>query len=207
MNSSLLNVWNDASLSLAGIYSAPMRSLPLAYGEDAVTAIPFTNSKVIEIPSRNIGVPDIYAASISNSIFSPSPRESLDMDDDENLSRILVEASSVKEDIEHENIGSSSDLNVNLTRDSPIRESIRQDDVGDDIPLLNESIVSGNSIIVKQCWSEPMHNLDEEQPDDQIRIKRSQSIISNNTLEEKSYMTLFNEKQRRDTLNFKEVPL
>lgn len=201
LNSSLLNEWNDAPLSLAGIYSAPMRSLPFAYGEDAVSNIPNTHSGVIEIPSRNTGVPDIYSASITNSIFSHSP-QSLDMDDDENLSRILVDAGvKVDDDDDHEIIENSSEVNLNITESetSPIHES-----EAEEVPLLNESIVSGNSIIGRQCWSEPMQDLDEEQPDDQMSLQRSQSIVSNN-LEEKSYMTLFNEKQRRDTLNFREV--
>lgn len=199
LNSSLLNQWNDNTLIMVGIYSVPMRSLPLAYGEDAVSALPHTNTGVIDIPTKNFGVADIYAASISNSIFSNSPL-SLDLDDDENLARILRES----DESENKDANSSTVENQEDADDAVASTSMLLETNNFDAPLMNESIVSGNSILGKQCWSEPMQNLDEEQPDDNIHPERSQSIISV-TLEEKSYMTLFNEKQRRDTLNFKEV--
>lgn len=201
LNSSLLNSWNDAPLSLAGIYSTSLRSLPFAYGEDAASAIPSSNSGVIEIPSRNFGIPDIYQGSISNSIFSSSP-VSFDIDaddDDESLSRILREADEAKQEGTSE---ASEEVLASAEAKMTQTERSLESNV-EDVSLMNASVISGNSILNKQSWSEPVENLDEEQPDDNVNLRRSHSIMSN--IEEKSYMTLFNEKQRRDTLNFKEV--
>lgn len=68
-NASLLNVLNDAPLTLSGLYSTPLRSLPIACGEDVAGSIS-TSSRNINIPNRISALSDIYSASISNSIFT-----------------------------------------------------------------------------------------------------------------------------------------
>jgi pleckstrin homology domain-containing family M member 1 len=194
LNSSLLNKWNDAPLSLSGIYVVPLRSLPFSIGEDIAGSITSTShTQNIRIPIATACIPDIYAESISNSIFSQSP---LSLDKDDKFERFLVKATEASND-------DSIDVKSDVDEDS--------EEIGGacGFPLQSndDKFVMGNSITDKQSWSEPTATQDEEEVEpeiEQIEFKRSQSIRSN-ALDEHSYRAIFNEKQHKDTLNFQEI--
>lgn len=215
-NSSLLNVWNDAPLQLSGLYSAPLRSLPIASGEDVAGLISCTtgSSRNINIPNRVSVLSDIYAASISNSIFTNSPG-SMIMDEDDRMRRLLQKVDS--EDVE--------EVTEELQEHS-LEESFEQTYCQEEIKSLegektslpkqmsesfdesvSESAVMGNSLSAKQSWSEPVQNQEEEQPEAEqiVYHSRSTSVKSTVTVDNQSFASLWNEKQRRTTSHFKEV--
>lgn len=197
-NSSLLNVWGDAALQMSGIYSVPLRSLPIASGEDVAGSIS-TSSRNINIPNRVTVLSDIYAASISNSIFTNSPGSIADEDD--RITRLLqkVDSDDVEEvvedtleaEVEHMLLEAAPKTPDEATFQKPTSESFE------------ESVTMGNSIIGRQSWSEPSVDQEEEQPN-VVLCSRSTSVKSV-IVDNQSFESLWNEKKRRATSNFKEV--
>lgn len=90
-NSSLLNHWSDVPLQMAGIWSPPLRTIPVASGIDVASSlcneIP-TSSANINIPKNLLSIDEIYTNSITNSIFKDSPTF-FEADSDDKFKKIL----------------------------------------------------------------------------------------------------------------------
>ena len=213
-NSSLLNVWNDTPLQMAGIYSIPLRSIPIASGEDVAGSITNT-SQSISIPKNISVLSDIYSASIGNSIFTNSPNSILDADDDERVTRLLRAVDSDDEEVVTEileipkEINESSNEEVLQTEvETPMTESFNES-------VMTESLIMGNSLSGRQSWSEPNqvepeNSVEEEEAERQdIVFKRFSSVSSVSSAKSAvpdniSYNALWNDKSKK-TSNFKEV--
>lgn len=203
-NSSLLNAWNDAPLQMSGVYSAPLRSLPIACGEDVAGSIS-TSSRNINIPNKATVLSDIYSASISNSIFTNSPGSIIDEDD--RMTRLMqkVDSEDVEEVTEAVDV-EDDDSNVKAFEQMLLEKKGKSEDE----PILqrsesiDESAALGNSISGRQSWSEPSQNAAEEEPEADLVFSRSTSIKSV-AVDNQTFESLWNEKQRRSTSSFKEV--
>lgn len=213
-NSSLLNVWNDTPLQMAGIYSIPLRSIPIASGEDVAGSITNT-SQSISIPKNISVLSDIYSASIGNSIFTNSPNSILDADDDERVTRLLravdsddVEVAAEELEIPKETIESSNEEVVKTEEENPMTESFNES-------VMTESAIMGNSLSGRQSWSEPgqvepENSVEEEEVERQeVVFKRFSSVSSVSSAKSAvpdniSYNALWNDKSKK-TSNFKEV--
>lgn len=203
-NSSLLNVWGDAPLQMSGVYSAPLRSLPIACGEDVAGSISSTSSRNINIPSRATVLSDIYSASISNSIFTNSPGSIID--EDERMTRLMqkVDSEDVEEvteesiDDDQSNVEAFEQMLLDKKQKSPDEPTLQRSE------SIDESAAMGNSISGRQSWSEPSQSQTEEQPETDLVFSRSTSIKSI-PVDSQTFESLWNEKQRRSTSSFKEV--
>lgn len=201
-NSSLLNAWNDAPLQMSGLYSAPLRSLPIASGEDVAGSLicGVSSSQNIKIPNRVTVLSDIYSASISNSIFTNSPGSIVDEDDQ--IPRLLkkIDCDDVEEVTEERR---RDDYTLVATVDSMF---FMKDEPTFHDP--NESSIEplkGNSISGVQSWSEPAQGQSEEQPEAEPIVFNRSSSIKSVMVDNQSFESLWNEKQRRSNYNFKEV--
>lgn len=217
-NSSLLNVWNDAPLQLSGIYTAPLKSLPFLVGEDVAELMTVTRN--IDIPpQRQTVLSDIYTGSISNSIFSHSS----DMNDsDDDLPKILRSSTADDEgcDLSSEKMCESIDEDaltektesLALPIDDKMHES--QDEVTPD-NFIGNSLQSGQNY-----WSEPstskeqsnLSNLKEveeqnvgEKGPAEIVFRRVNSSTTRASIDNHSFESLWNEKQRKSSENFRDV--
>lgn len=207
-NSSLLNVWNDAPLQLSGLYSVPLRSVPIASGEDVAGSI-VTSSQNIDIPNRASVLSDIYSASISNSIFTNSPGSIFD-DDDDRMAKLLrkVDSEDNTEEATEQKGDDPSTSSDHLPSD--ILKSHDDDTIVEPMTeSYNESIgecaTMGNSISGLQSWSGPIPDQEEEDPEaDRVIYRRNVSILSA-TVDNHSFESLWNAKVKRSTTNFKEV--
>lgn len=209
-NSSLLNVWNDAPLQLSGLYSAPLRSLPIASGEDVAGSLTCgsSSSRNINIPYRVSVLSDIYSASISNSIFTNSPGSIGDSDD--RIAKLLQKVDS--EDVEEVTEEIQDDDNslvehMLLANETQTHETtlpkLMNESFDDSV---SENAVMGNSISGRQSWSEPSQNQAEENFETEVIVyRRSASTVKSVIVDNQSFESLWNEKQRRSTSNFKEV--
>ncbi|CAO1411957.1 unnamed protein product [Diamesa hyperborea] len=213
-NSSLLNVWNDTPLQMAGIYSIPLRSIPIASGEDVAGSITNT-SQSISIPKNISVLSDIYSASIGNSIFTNSPNSILDADDDERVTRLLravdsddVEVAAEELEIPKEINESSNEEVLKTEEENPMTESFNES-------VMTESAIMGNSLSGRQSWSEPgqvepENSVEEEEVERQeVVFKRFSSVSSVSSAKSAvpdniSYNALWNDKSKK-TSNFKEV--
>lgn len=94
-NSSLLNEWPNDPLQLSGVWTPALRSCPVAHGVDIASSLcdEPTSSKEIAIPRNTANMDDIYSNSITNSIFSNSPKAWMDADD--RLNKLLRECDEV----------------------------------------------------------------------------------------------------------------
>lgn len=213
-NSSLLNVWNDTPLQMAGIYSIPLRSIPIVSGEDVAGSITNT-SQNISIPKNISVLSDIYSASIGNSIFTNSPNSILDADDDERVMRLLRTFDC--DDVEI--VAEKLELPVKITESSNKEvlitevENLMTEGLNDSI--MTESLTMGNSLSCKQSWSEPgqvkpENSLEEEEIERRnIGYNRFSSVSSVSSVKSAlpdniSYNALWNDKSKK-TSNFKEV--
>lgn len=206
-NSSLLNVWNDAPLTLSGLYSAPLRSLPFAFGEDVAGSIS-TSSRNINIPNRVSALSDIYSASISNSIFTNSPGSIIDEDD--RMTRLLQkvdceDVDEVTEDKEDESLISAvEEILIEKVLKSPDDSAPIQQPMSESFDE-SEKIMMGNSISGRQSWSEPSTNQVEEEPETEHIVYSRSTSIKSTVVDNQSFESLWNEKQKRTTSNFKDV--
>lgn len=199
-NSSLLNAWNDTALQLSGIYAAPLRSLPISCGEDVAGSLT-THTVNIRIPQKTALQSDIYSASISNSIFSSSPGSLID--EDEKMTRLLQKVDS--EDVEEvsEAIDDSRNSATEGLSNLKVEESgVKIEELPADAD--DESIPMGNSISGRQSWAEPSQQ-DEEHPDESVVYNRSASTHSTAAVDNQTFESLWNEKHRKTSSNFKEV--
>lgn len=200
-NSSLLNTWNDAPLQMSGLYSAPLRSLPIASGEDVAGSLICSvgSSQNINIPNRVTILSDIYSASISNSIFTNSPGSIVDEDDQ--IPRLLKKIDC--DDVEGVTEEQRSDCSLVATVDSmffvKVEPTFQQQSESSIEPLM------GNSINGAQSWSEPAQDQSEEQPEAESIVYNRSSFIKSVLVDNQSFESLWNEKQRRSNYNFKEV--
>jgi pleckstrin homology domain-containing family M member 1 len=212
-NSSLLNVWNDAPLRMSGIYSAPLRSIPIACGEDVAGTIS-TSSRHIKIPNKTPVLSDIYSASISNSIFTNSPGSFAD--DDEKIARIMRkidgdEAEEVSEAIDEDeelrkNVEQFEQMLLEKNPKSPEALQSMQPTNENLEESLSEVALMGNSVIGKQSWSEPTQVQTEEEPDpENVVFTRSTSVKSRASVDNRSFESLWNEKQKQTASSFKQV--
>lgn len=213
-NSSLLNVWNDTPLQMAGIYSIPLRSIPIASGEDVAGSITNT-SQSISIPKNISMLTDIYSASIGNSIFTNSPNSILDADDDERVTRLLKAVDSEDVEIAAEKMDLPNEINDSLNQEvmqteteNPMTETFNES-------VMTESVIMGNSLIGRQSWSEPgqvepENSVEEEEIERRdVVFKRFSSVSSVSSVKSAvpdniSYNALWNDKSKK-TSNFKEV--
>lgn len=206
-NSSLLNVWNDAPLQLSGLYSAPLRSLPIASGEDIAGSLvnEVIASQNIDIPNQNAVLSDIYSASISNSIFSNSPASVID--EDERMMRLMQKIDG--DDVEEVEPEREDDFAVAVERAMIKKGVLRPNETKQKKPesfdeSMTESAVMGNSISGRQSWSEPVQSQAEEQPETESIMRRKRSVFAS-SIDGRSFESMLEEKQRRSTANFEEV--
>lgn len=201
-NSSLLNTWNDAPLQMSGLYSAPLRSLPIATGEDVAGSFVsgVSSSQNINIPNRVTVLSDIYSASISNSIFTNSPGSIIDEDDQ--IPRLLqkIDCDNVEEVIGERQSEDYSLINAVDTmffvKDEP---TFQKENESSGEPMM------GNSISGVQSWSEPAQDQAEEQPETEAMVYNRSASIKSVIVDNQSFESLWNEKQRRSNYNFKEI--
>ena len=207
INSSLLNAWNDTPLQLSGIYSVPLRSIPIAWGEDVAGSL-FETSRNINIPNKFNAMSDIYSASISNSIFTNSPGSMID--EDERMTKLLqkVDNDEVEEAVDEgekpdvcqntieafEQMLLEKHLKTNAST-SQHRESIDE----------TSSNVKGNSVNELQSWSEVAQNQEEEHPEVEHSVYKRSSSVKSTLVDDQTFESLWDEKQRRSTSSFKEV--
>lgn len=193
-NSSLLNVWNDAPLQMSGLYCAPLRSLPIALAEDVAGSLVSgsSSSQNINIPNR-APVSTLYSASISNSIFAHSPSSIVDEDDQ--IPRLLQKIDCDDDDV------------VEEVQEASVGEEEEPKSEGQINPFdkpVSDGAVMGNSISGLQSWTEPVHDQAEEPEAERVVFNRTPSIKSV-MVDNRSFESLWNEKQRRSNYNFKEV--
>jgi hypothetical protein len=226
-NSSLLNAWNDAPLQLSGIYTAPLKSLPFLFGEDAAELLVSTSSHNIDIPpQRNNVLSDIYTHEVSNSIFSNSPCSTDDFDENEKFANFVRKVDDDEEENTNEDISErmcesndepltdNRDLSLALDNDEEkMQES--QDDATPENRIGN-SLLSGQN-----SWTEPAaaasipvssKEVDEEKAEGgagtagAAEIVYSRSISSRSAaIDNQSFEALLDEKMRRNSVNFKAV--
>lgn len=201
-NSSLLNAWNDTALQLSGIYAAPMRSLPISCGEDVAGSLT-SHTVNIRIPQKAALQSDIYSASISNSIFSNSPGSMID--EDERMTRLLQKVDSeeveeVSEAVDDDSLRASVSEELNNLKIQETGAKIEESPAGGE----DESIPMGNSLSGRQSWAEPSQQ-DEEHPDEHVVYNRSASLQSTAAVDNTPFESLWNEKHRKTSSNFKEV--
>lgn len=212
-NSSLLNVWNDAPLRMSGVYSAPLRSIPIACGEDVAGMIS-TSSRSINIPNKVPVLSDIYSASISNSIFTNSPGSLAD--DDEKIARIMRKidgddaeevSEAMDEDEEHKkNVEQFEQMLLEKNTKSPdVRTQTMQQTNENLDDSLSEVASMGNSLLSKQSWSEPTQVQTEEEPDPEHVVFTRSTSIKSNAQDNKSFESLWNEKHKQTASSFKQV--
>lgn len=203
VNSSLLNGWNDAPLQLSGIYSVPLRSIPIACGEDVAGSI-FESSRNINIPNKFTELSDIYSASISNSIFTNSPGSVVD--EDERMTKLLqkVDNEQVDEAVEEEEKTDICQNSIELFEQMLLEKNLKSPNTStfDKRESIDESSVQGNSLSDRQSWSEVAQHQPEEHPE--VEYTRSASIKSA-LVDDQTFESLWNEKQRRSTSSFREV--
>ena len=200
-NSSLLNVWNDAPLQMSGVYSAPLRSLPIACGEDVAGTIS-TSSRCINIPHKVAILDDIYAASISNSIFTNSPGSIIDEDD--RMAKLLQKVDSEDvDDVAEADEVSDDQTNVELYEQMLLEKHQKVESSPKEIlnESFTESVALGNSLTGRQSWAEPTQQQTEEQPDHLV-FRRSSSIKST-AVDNQSFESMW--KERKATSHFKDV--
>lgn len=201
-NSSLLNNWNDVPLTLSGIYSAPLRSLPIASGEDVAGTIS-TSSRNINIPNRVTALSDIYSASISNSIFTNSPG-SIRGDEDDRMRLLIHKVDSEEvEEVEEEILASIVD-EMSIEKGSDDKSETIQQPMSESFDE-SEPPAMGNSLSGRQSWSEPVTNHAEEEPEAENIVYQRSSTMKSAAVDNQSFESLWNEKQRRTNSNFKEV--
>lgn len=210
-NSSLINVWSDASLQMSGVYSAPLRSIPIACGEDVAGSIS-TSSRNINIPNKVTILSDIYSASISNSIFTNSPG-SIIVDEDDRMTKLLqkVDSEEVDEAVEEmpDNYQSNVEAFEQMLLDKQINspDSLKQNQEASESfeESISESVAMGNSVSGRQSWSEPSVKQEEEHPDTEHLVYSRSTSNKSVIVDNQSFESLWNEKQRRSTSSFKEV--
>lgn len=212
-NSSLLNSWNDQPLQLSGIYCAPLKSVPPNIGEDIAGLMISTTTRNIEIPvQRGTILSDIYTASITNSIFSNSSSSAIDCDDDDEnsgMARILRDDSQSErmcESVEEEAETEKTDNNLTL----PIDVEKMQESQDEATPenLIGNSLASG-----RDYWSEPSTSNEpaktevEEDVNEKVpaEIVYRRTVCGRSGIDNHSFESLWNEKQRKSTDNFKDV--
>lgn len=207
-NSSLINVWNDAPLQMSGVYSAPLRSLPIACGEDVAGSIS-TSSRNINIPNRVAVLSDIYSASISNSIFTNSPGSIVD--EDERMTRLMQKVDDTNDDNDDAEEVTEAVVEEDESNIKAFEQMLldKQQKSQEELPFqrsesVDETAAMGNSISGRQSWSEPCQSQTEEQPETDLVFSRSTSIKSV-AVDSQTFESLWNEKQRRSTSSFKEV--
>lgn len=202
-NSSLINVWNDAPLTMSGVYSAPLRSIPIASGEDVAGSMS-TSSRSINIPNKVTILSDIYSASISNSIFTNSPGSF--NDEDHRMTKLLQKVDS--EELEEAIDNKSDDYLSSVEAFEKMllgKDSITPDEPVSERKMSSENTALGNSVGNRQSWSEASQSQEEEHPEiDHLVYSRSTSVKSM-VVDNQPFESLWNEKQRRSTSNFKEV--
>ncbi|KAG5683899.1 hypothetical protein PVAND_013158 [Polypedilum vanderplanki] len=222
-NSSLLNVWNDTPLQLSGLYTAPLKSVPFLFGEDAAELLVSTSTHNIDIPpQKNNVLSDIYTHEISNSIFSNTPSSIDDFDENEKFENFIRKVDSpggedTNEDISErmcesndEPLTESQDMHLPLDNDEEkMQES--QDDVTPENKIGN-SLLSGQN-----SWTsgEPAVQIYREEVEEEnaeggaastaeIVYNRSVTVRSA-TIDNQSFESLLEEKMRRNSVNFKAV--
>lgn len=214
-NSSLLNVWNDAPLQMSGVYSAPLRSIPIACGEDVAGSMS-TSSRSINIPNKTTVLSDIYSASISNSIFTNSPGSIVDEDD--RMTKLLqkVDSKNVVEEVNEETSRDDYQNTVKAFEQMLLEKHLKSPEdqqfqlhktiSGSLEELTSENTGLGNSVSGRQSWSEAANDQVEEHAElDHLIYSRSTSIKSVTLADNQTFESLWNEKQRRSTSSFKEV--
>ncbi|XP_070506322.1 uncharacterized protein Plekhm1 [Chironomus tepperi] len=215
-NSSLLNVWNDAPLQLSGIYAVALKNLPFLVGEDVAGLMISTTSRNIDIPPQRCSVlSDIYTASISNSIFSDSPSSALGYGDDEGISKFLTRTDSgdeaptdvsekmcesVDEDVLTEN-------NQSLTLPIDVEKMQESQDEATPENAIGNSLVSNRSF-----WSEPVASKSDTKEVEEdnaesgpAEIVYRRTVSSHVAIDNHSFESLWNEKQRKSSENFRDV--
>lgn len=214
LNSSLLNYWSDTPLQMAGIWSPPLRTIPVASGVDVASSL---NN---EVPSTSINIPkltptidEIYTNSITNSIFQNSPNF-LEADEDDKFKKIL-EASDDESDAS-ESLGIMNDSLEKINDSSEKNLDAGELSANESSPRVNSRM--GNSIDRLESWSEtPDQNKEQiiEKPklaselkstkkDDDQKIVYKRSVRT--TPDHYSFKTVWDYTEKKNnSANFKEV--
>lgn len=191
----------------------PLKSLPLSMGEDVVNSIRDSAATANrDIPYNRNTIQDIFVASISNSIFSKTSTESLtnELDDDPKYARTLRYIESTSEDtLERmcQSIDSPTDnQHLSSTVDNEEKMQVSQDD-----PLQENDKQLGNALVATtSSWTDPLQEKNEqseEEPvvdDDRVRHKAI-NRVSSVGIDNHSFESLWNEKQRKSSLNFSQL--
>lgn len=174
--------------------------------------------KNINIPQRNALPTDIYTASISNSIFSNSPNSTLEYDEDEKMAKLLRKVDSAEdlndtEDISERMCESIDESHDQLTLPIDNAQERMQESLDEATPenAIGNSLLSG-----RNSWSEPAPltakessttEVEEEEAGSSAEIvfRRTASTRSTAAIDKNSFESLWNEKKKRSTTNFKEV--
>lgn len=210
-NSSLLNYWTDTPLQMAGIWSPPLRTMPVAPGLDVVSSLSSDiPSSSINIPKNTPTIDEIYNHSITNSIFQNSPNF-LEADLDDKFKRIL-EASDCESDNEEDDSLTNKDVLMERTENTI---EIADLSGAESSPRLSSRM--GNSIDKLESWSEA-HDLEkvekstaEDQSQNASTVEKDDpKIVYRRTVrtapDHYSFKTVWDYTEKKNnSANFKEV--
>lgn len=187
INSSLLNEWTYHPLQMAGIYSPPMKSCPIASGIDVASSL--SNTEQIPTPKPVQGN-ECFSSEISNSPFRKCSIPEMVQDlaaQEENFDLLLEKVdkmTAVEEGDEYK---------------------LEQPEEATEYSTEQKSQM-GNSIISRMGWSSSIEDDENtsEKPNLKIQISRSDSMTTSissvrSPLDRKSYGTLLAAYQNRES--------
>lgn len=185
INSSLLNEWTYHPLQMAGIYSPPMKSCPIASGIDVASSL--SNAEYIPTPKPVQGN-ECFSSEISNSPFRkcaiPEMVEDLAAQE-ENFDLLL-------EKVDKMTAVEESDEN-----------KLEQPEEATEYSAEQKSQM-GNSIISRMGWSSSIEEDENTNEKPNLKISRSESMTTSITsvkspMDRKSYGTLLAAHQNRES--------
>jgi hypothetical protein len=215
-NSSLLNFWTDVPLQMAGIWSPPLRTIPVASGIDVASSLSNevpTGSASINIPKNLLSMDDIYTNSITNSIFLCNSPTFFEADSDDKFKKILeCESDEESESLEvSEMVEKMQDSIEKYEENKSIEKSSETEEIKESSPQASSSSMSGSSkeklenSPEKEIQPESSLNNNQEQVEDQ-KILYKHSVGSVRPSDKFSYRTVWNQVEKnRNSSNFKEV--
>lgn len=190
INSSLLNEWTYHPLQMAGIYSPPMKSCPIASGIDVASSL--SNTEYIPTPKPVQGN-ECFSSEISNSPFRKCsiPEMVEDLAAQEENFDLLIEKVDKMTAVEE------ADEN---------KLELEQPEEATEYSIEQKSQM-GNSIISRMGWSSSIEDDEStnEKPNLKIQISRSDSIttsissVKSPAMDRRSYGTLLAAYENRQT--------
>jgi hypothetical protein len=228
-NSSLLNMWNDNSLQMAGLYVVQLKYLPFGRAEEALDLI--NESEAVDIPKQNPGFSGIYNASISNSVLSTSPNSTLNFEEEDQMARLLRKMESVKDELteelshtsdkmcesmEDENTDNQMEqMNLPLDNNNHVIADVECMELSQDEMTPDNTSVMGNSILNNaNTWNDP---IEEEKKQEEIKELQQEEEVAHSsrvnqrsnmktsTIDASTFESLLNEKKRKSSTDFHAV--